>query len=144
MGAEYGAGWSLDSEQHGFEKMESGFNARAIDFARFGLIFLHGGFWNGLQILPAIWVAESTSPLRPDPRTWEIFADWKEQGGTYSYHWWGLDQPDSGHDFMALGQYGQMIYVAPRKNAVIVRMGDEVDPAVSWPHVAQALIHALL
>jgi hypothetical protein len=33
MGAEYSASWSLDSEASGFEKMESGINARAIDYA---------------------------------------------------------------------------------------------------------------
>ena len=74
MGAEFPASWSLDSEKSGFEKMESGINARAIDYARFGLIFLHDGFWNGVQILPESWVRESTEPLRPDPRTWETMS----------------------------------------------------------------------
>ena len=37
MGAEFPASWSLDSEASGFEKMESGINARAVDYARFGL-----------------------------------------------------------------------------------------------------------
>ena len=34
VGMEYPGSWSLD--EHGFEKMESGINARAIDFAKFG------------------------------------------------------------------------------------------------------------
>ncbi len=58
MGAEFPASWSLDSKSSGFEKMESGINARARDYARFGLIFLHDGFWNGVQILPKEWVRE--------------------------------------------------------------------------------------
>ncbi len=70
MGAEFPASWSLDSQASGFEKMESGINARAVDYARFGLIFLHDGRWNGVQILPETWVRESTTPLRPDPRAW--------------------------------------------------------------------------
>jgi hypothetical protein len=74
MAAEYPASWSWDSELSRFEKMESGINARAIDFACFGLIFLHNGFWNSVQILPEARVRESTKALRPDPRTWETMS----------------------------------------------------------------------
>ncbi|HKH36250.1 MAG TPA: serine hydrolase, partial [Rubrobacter sp.] len=38
MGMEADGSWSLDSTQDGFEKMESGVNARARDFARFGML----------------------------------------------------------------------------------------------------------
>ena len=53
---EYPGSWSLD--ENGFEKMESGINARAIDFAKFGRLFLHNGNWDGVQVVPAEWVAE--------------------------------------------------------------------------------------
>src|SRR6266536_3273363 len=43
LGAGSDASWSLDSKRSGFEKMESGLNATALDHARFGLLFLHGG-----------------------------------------------------------------------------------------------------
>ena len=36
MGAEQDASWSLDSEESGFEKMESGINFIAIDFVKIG------------------------------------------------------------------------------------------------------------
>ena len=39
LGMEAPASWSLDSETNGFEKMESGINARAIDFAKFGRLY---------------------------------------------------------------------------------------------------------
>lgn len=143
MGAEFPASWSLDSEESGFEKMESGINARAIDFARFGLIFLHDGFWNGVQILPESWVRESTEPLRPDPRTWETMSQWPEYGGYYKYHWWGLNHPDGTYDFYAHGRYDQIIYVAPRKNVVIVRLGEARDGSVQWPLVIQDVVDQL-
>ena len=143
MGAEFPASWSLDSEENGFEKMESGINARAIDFARFGLIFLHNGYWNGVQILPEGWVRESTEPLRPDPRTWETFPSWLDYGGYYKYHWWGINNADGSYDFCAQGRYGQIIYVAPRKNAVIVRLGDELDENVLWPLVIHNVVDQL-
>ena len=41
-------------------------NARAIDFARFGVLFLNGGSWGGQQVIPRAWVEESTAPWEPD------------------------------------------------------------------------------
>jgi CubicO group peptidase (beta-lactamase class C family) len=143
MGAEFPASWSLDSQASGFEKMESGINARAIDFARFGLIFLHNGFWNGVQILPESWVRESTEPLRPDLRIWETASFWPNYGGYYKYHWWGINNPDGSYDYWAQGRYDQIIYVAPRKNVVIVRLGDAPDEYVSWPLVIYDVVDKL-
>src|SRR5689334_1994330 len=143
MGAEFPASWSLDSEASGFEKMESGINARAVDFARFGLIFLHHGFWNGVQILPENWVRESTEPIRPDPRTWETFSSWPDSGGYYKYHWWGLNNPDGTYDFYAHGRYDQIVYIAQRKNVVIVRLGDQLDKDVLWPLVIHNIVDHL-
>jgi len=143
MGAEFPASWSLDSEKSGFEKMESGINARAIDFARFGLIFLHDGYWNGRQILPETWVRESTAPLRPDPRTWETMTEVLEFDGYYKYHWWGLNNEDGSYDFYAHGRYDQLVYVAPRRNVVIVRLGDALDENVLWPLVLHNIVDQL-
>lgn len=140
MGAEFPASWSLDSQSSGFEKMESGINARAVDYARFGLIFLHNGFWNGVQILPESWVHESTQPLRPDPRTWETSAFWPDYGGYYKYHWWGINNLDDSYDFYAHGRYDQIIYVAPRKNVVVVRLGNAPDNKLAWPLVIHNLV----
>ncbi len=143
MGAEFPASWSMDSEASGFEKMESGINARAIDYARFGLIFLHNGLWNGVQILPEAWVAESTQPLRPDPRTWETMTDVPEYGGYYKYHWWGIDNANGTYDFHSHGKYDQIIYVAPRKNVVIVRLGDRLADDVNWALVLHNIVDQL-
>jgi len=145
MGAEFPASWSLDSKATGFEKMESGINARARDFARFGLIFLHNGYWNGVQILPEQWVRESTSPLRPDPRTWETMSDWPDYNGYYKYHWWGINNADGSYDFYAHGRYDQMIYIAPRKNVVIVRLGQTPSdiPLAAWPLALHNIVDQL-
>ncbi|HET9589646.1 MAG TPA: serine hydrolase [Anaerolineales bacterium] len=143
MGAEFPASWSLDSEKSGFEKMESGINARAVDYARFGLIFLHNGYWNGVQILPEAWVAESTQPLHPDPRTWETMTEVPDYGGYYKYHWWGINNPDGTYDFPSHGKYDQIIYIAPRKDVVIVRLGDRLDENVTWALVLHNLVDQL-
>jgi CubicO group peptidase (beta-lactamase class C family) len=61
LGMEYPATWSIDSDQDGSELAFVLLNARAIDFAKFGLLFLHNGNWNGKQIVPEQWVIESTT-----------------------------------------------------------------------------------
>jgi CubicO group peptidase (beta-lactamase class C family) len=138
MGAEYPASWSLDSEASGFEKMESGINARSMDYARFGSIFLHNGFWNGAQILPDAWVEESTAPLDPDPRA---YGPAEETGLYYRYHWLGMQDPAGTYDYFAEGHYGQYIYIAPRRNVVIVRLGDWTDEyPVYWPLILRSLV----
>src|SRR5918999_632801 len=108
------ASWSLDSDASGFEKMESGINARAIDFAKIGRLFLNGGNWSGNQIISEKWVNEST---RPDTTT--------DPAPFYQYMWWvhPLSEDSTRYNFYAAGNYGQFIYVIPEKNIVIVRHG---------------------
>jgi CubicO group peptidase (beta-lactamase class C family) len=128
LGMEFPASWSLDSQQSGMEKMESGLNARAIDFAKFGQLYLQGGAWNGKQIIPESWVAESTT-LAPG-------APWKH----YKYLWW-MSRSGSGR-FTAVGNLGQFIFVAPDKNCVILRFG-RGKPA-NWRIVYPQLFSKLL
>jgi CubicO group peptidase (beta-lactamase class C family) len=112
LGAARDASWSLDSERSGFEKLESGVNATALDYARFGLLFLHRGRWNGRQIVPRSWVHDSTSV--------HTATDYKNP---YGYFWWvDGEHPDR---FYAFGNYGQYVYVAPDANLVVVRLGSD-------------------
>ena len=53
LGMEADGSCSLDSTQSAFEKMESGINARAIDLAKFGRLYLNRGEWNGKQVVEA-------------------------------------------------------------------------------------------
>jgi CubicO group peptidase (beta-lactamase class C family) len=125
LGMEFDGSWSLDSAKSGFEKMESGINARAIDFAKFGYLFLHKGKWNGDQVIPEEWVFEST---REDPSVdlYEYYRDLEVReplDGYYKYMWWGLPRSNGQSDFSALGKYGQFIYVSPEADLIIVRNG---------------------
>lgn len=115
IGMEYGGSWSLDSEESGFEKMESSINARAIDYAKFGRLYLNGGNWNGTQVVPAEWVAESThdNGMIEDAPIY------------YGYLWWGENCNPNSQDFLAVGNHGQFIYISPAKDLIIVRNGAE-------------------
>ncbi|HUI25901.1 MAG TPA: serine hydrolase [Candidatus Kryptonia bacterium] len=123
LGMERDAAWVTDRE--GSEGMEYGFcclNATLRDYAKFGRLYLRGGDWNGRRVVPERWVRESVVPDRPDLRhSGEYFPDWTIG---YQYQWWVPDGPDG--EFMAIGVWGQYIYVNPRRNMVIVKTA--VDP----------------
>ncbi len=123
LGMEAPASWSLDSRHDAFEKMESGINARAVDFARFGRLMLNRGTWQGRQILPGAWIELATRANAP-----------KLNPG-YGLMWW-LDTTRPGR-FYAAGNLGQYIYVAPDRNMVVVRLGERYGgiDMQAWPTV---------
>ncbi len=121
MGAEADASWSMDSFYNRFEKLESGFNARPIDFARFGLMFANGGIVDGEQVVPRDWVEEATAPTNLSVGR----NDFLEQN--YQYMWWVY--PDN--RFAAQGNLGQYIVVSPDEGTVIVRLGRSENSM--WP-----------
>jgi len=132
LGMEYPATWSINQEGNGLEKMESGLNARAVDFAKFGRLYLNLGRWEGQQILPEAWVRESTAP-EPDDNRPQTGADrYAEPDGYSQYHWWGTKRENGLYDYAAAGHLGQYIFVRPDQNLIIVRLGTETDTEVNW------------
>jgi CubicO group peptidase (beta-lactamase class C family) len=87
--------------------------ATARDFARFGLLYLRDGVWEGERLLPEGWV-DAARTLTP------------ASGGEYGAHWW-LAMDGSGI-FHASGYRGQFIVVDPRRDVVIVRLGASEPP----------------
>ena len=92
------------------------FRMTALDLSRFGLIMLNGGLWNGVQIIPANWVSEST----------RVSSDLGMFGG-YGYSWWvaahgdhlpRLQFPDGAYSARGSGE--QMVLIIPSINAVWV------------------------
>jgi CubicO group peptidase (beta-lactamase class C family) len=140
LGMEYPASWSLDSEDSGFEKMDVGVNGRAIDFAKFGRLFLNEGNWNGEQVISREWVIESTSPDQDDTRPWDSDEDWREAGGYYKYYWWGRLAGDGTYDYAAHGHLGQIIYIAPNEGVVIVRFGIDEGGVDRWDDVLASIV----
>lgn len=128
LGMEYDGQWALDSEENGFEKMEAGLNARAIDFAKLGSLYLAGGEWNGKQIVSEEWVQASTAAdedrLQPD-RYRDDFGRWiyDDGGGWYGYFWYGRGRDGLDADYFAEGDHGQFVYVSPSTQTIIVRFG---------------------
>ena len=137
MGAAYDASWSLDSAEHGIAKAFCCINARAIDFSRFGLLYLNQGKLNGRQIVPAGWVQLSTAirdhVAQDFASRWNIENIRASNTAYYTWHWRRMPAHDPGTgksvrptvDFYAEGMYGQLVYIAPRQDMVIVRAGQQ-------------------
>jgi len=132
LGMEYPATWSINQAGDGLEKMESGINARAIDYAKFGRLYLNKGNWNGTQILPEAWVVESTAPDPNDNRPQAGDVTLPEPDGYYGYHWWGIKRENGLYDYTAVGHLGQYIFVRPDQNLILVRLGTETSTGVDW------------
>ena len=107
------ASWSIDKKKNGLEKTFCCINATARDFAKFGTLYLHGGSWQGRQVVPASWVQESTQADKA-----------KGDDGWYKYQWWLTENSKQG-EYMAQGTLGQYIYVNPARQVVIVRLGKD-------------------
>jgi len=97
------------------------------DFARFGLLYMQRGKWNGEQVVPESWVDASLTP----------FSVYKG----YGLQWWleGMTDTSLPPDlFMANGHDGQFIYVIPSLDLVVVRNGhyDKFQgPAIAEPQL---------
>ncbi len=119
--------WSLDL--HGTELGFMSLNATLRDYAKFGMMALKGGRFNGKRIVSERWLTAATTPDRDYLRRGRIYGDWG-----YQYQWWLPRGSDS--DFAAIGIWGQMIYVDPKANLVVVKTGADEN---FHPHEFEAV-----
>ena len=113
------------------------------DWARFGLLYLQDGIWQGERILPHGWVKYTTTPTPKAPK------------GEYGAHFWlnaGSSSdpkdrrwPGSPQDaFGALGFQEQKVIIIPSKKLVLVRFGATTKrEAWSTDEFIKNVLHAL-
>jgi hypothetical protein len=108
--------------------------ATTRDWAKFGLLYLHKGNWNGEQILNENWVKYTTTPTNTS-------------NGQYGAHFWlnaGGRYKDAPRDlFSCNGFQGQMIFIIPSEDLVIVRMGLKEDPAIDFNALLRGIISSI-
>ncbi len=93
--------------------------ATARDYARFGLLYLNDGIFNGERVLPEGWVEYTTMPASDS------------EGGYGSLFWLnkGGQLPSVPADmFSCNGHDGQQIYIVPSKDLVVVVLGYSPKP----------------
>ena len=91
-----------------------GLKLRTEDLAKFGLLYLQKGKWNGKQLIPEQWVEQATSKQVPNDQEGhsKIGIDWT-QG--YGYQFWRCTH----NSFRGDGAAGQLCVMIPDKDAVI-------------------------
>lgn len=102
------------------------FRMTAWDMARFGLLFLREGNWNGRQVVPRDWVARTTTTTRP-----------VNEFGGHEYFWWisadGRLYPDvdvGDGAYAAHGAGGHYITIMPEFDTVVVHRVNTNDRTI--------------
>ena len=104
-------------DDSGMEVALGGLNATLRDYAKFGLLYLNRGDWNGEQVVPADWVdashATDEAHLVPgdNPNSSSVWG--------YGYQWWVPGFPST--EFTASGVYNQYIFIDPENRVVIAK-----------------------
>lgn len=120
IGTAHDAYWTLSN---GKELAMGGLSVSLRDYARFARLYLNKGNYNGEQILTEDWVRDS----------FDIKEEYSKPGANedaynvigYGYQWWIPEGTEE--EFMAIGVYGQWIYVNPTKYIIIVKTSADPD-----------------
>lgn len=115
----------------------------ARDYARFGLLILRDGMWDGARLLPEGWVDfNRTNPPESDTNV-------------YGAGFWPTpeksDDPATRHGppydaFHAGGREGQLVWIVPSRDLVIIRVGLMTDSRETWNdlfELAQTIVATL-
>ncbi|MEZ4699094.1 MAG: serine hydrolase [Rhodothermales bacterium] len=118
---------------------EGGLYLKTHDLARIGYLYLHGGVWNGRQVVSRDWVERSTSPVVAD-----IAPGNDRVNLGYGYQWWVPDQ-EYGQTkvFAGNGFGGQFVLVAPEYDIVAVFNGwDPFGDKSTWRVLQERILPA--
>lgn len=121
-GMQHCAYWIAD-ECSGLNIGGSGLSATLRDYARLGTLMLHDGKRdNGKSLLAGEWLDNATSLL---------YKTDEDDNGGYGYLWWR----NTDGSYMAIGIFGQMIYINPDENLVIAQFA-------AWPKATSDVLTA--
>jgi CubicO group peptidase (beta-lactamase class C family) len=115
--------WFRNDEMH--PHTGGGLSLRSRDVAKFGLLYLRQGRWEGEQLVQKAWVEES----------FEEQVDLRHMGRPditgYGYLWWIMRPDPDGEGrtpiYAAMGFMGQYIFVIPEHRMVVVSTGRNMD-----------------
>ncbi len=109
-----------------------GIEISAEDLARFGLLYLRRGNWNGKQLISADWVDRATTVQVPPTIPDALPSSDRQGSGVYGFHWWPNGRRPDGTRFWPhapvetycrSGYNNNKLFVIPPWNMVIVRLG---------------------
>ncbi|MBD3184580.1 serine hydrolase [Candidatus Poribacteria bacterium] len=107
--------WGQDAEGHNNGCGDLHLAAR--DAAKFGLVSLKDGIYEGKQVIPADWVDVSLQTYSVNEAFTKRIGDFRDIG--YGYQWWSANADDY-HVNFAWGHGGQLIVLVDELDIVIV------------------------
>ena len=107
--------WGQDAEGHNNGCGDLHLSAR--DAAKFGLLYLNDGIFEGKQLVPADWVEVSLQTYSVNEAFAKRVGDFREIG--YGYQWWSA-KASNYHVNFAWGHGGQLIVLVDELDMVIV------------------------
>jgi CubicO group peptidase (beta-lactamase class C family) len=128
--------WEQDPQGYYFGGNSMGFTPR--DLAKFGSLYLAGGYINGRQIIPKQWIDESLSNFTNFQN--QIWGDLNNYN--YGYLWW-MGELDGYRVYFALGHGGQFVLNVPDLDMIVVSTANpEFDWNVADEH-ERAILHII-
>lgn len=119
--------WSVDSD--GTAIGGWGLRLTSRDMAKLGMLYLHGGQWDGKQIVSREWVRAATATHTP--------TDGKLG---YGYQWWTHPTYEG---YAALGLGGQTVFVVPRQDLIVVTTAGLQGHEPVWKLIDQYVMPAV-
>jgi CubicO group peptidase (beta-lactamase class C family) len=129
LGAEIG-NWKKDLDGYNWAAGEIHVTAR--DAAKFGMLYLNDGEFEGNQVISTDWVRDSAQTY--SEHAYNNIGHFRDLG--YGYQWWSARVGDH-HVNFAWGHGGQLIVLLDELNMVVVVTADpfyEVYGSESWEH----------
>ncbi|KXX70892.1 serine hydrolase [Flammeovirga sp. SJP92] len=167
MGMEYDASWSVDDNKNRSAKGFCCLNTNARDLAKIGRLYLNNGTWEGQQIVSKEWVLRSkTVNMDNDCYQYQWYTqsgrDYEDKNGNAytdslsavngaienNYKNYYVERkPKSVNEwrvnyctdnFYAVGILGQILYVNPENEIIMVRLGEKSD--ISYGRIFMQII----
>jgi CubicO group peptidase (beta-lactamase class C family) len=96
----------------------------STDLAKFGWLYLNGGKYNGIQVVPAQWVHDSLQIYSKNTWTIRVGRNWGDNG--YGYQWWSIKAGNYRYN-LAWGHGGQQIALLDDLDMMIVFIADPLN-----------------
>jgi len=129
--------WLQDRDGHYIGS--GGIHLTARDAAKFGLLYLNNGEYEGEQIIPSNWVHASLQTYSENARDYGMSLSFRDLG--YGYGWWTARAGEHSFSF-AWGHGGQLIVLLDELDMVIVTTADPFfgqHDGNSWAHEKAAI-----
>jgi CubicO group peptidase (beta-lactamase class C family) len=93
----------------------------STDLAKFGLLYLNDGNYNGIQVVPGQWVHDSLQIYSKNTWTVRVGRNWGDNG--YGYQWWSIRSGNYRYN-LAWGHGGQQIVLLDDLDMMVVLLAD--------------------